>query len=227
MTAYITMATIAILAVSEELKTDPSQDALKVEKEGWVDLLQESGPTLQGWTRVPIPPRATLNPESQWSLDSETGSLVCEGDLGHEWLRWDQEIADGIFRVEARFTPRDSGLRRYNSGVFVRNSADGKIWHQAQLGGGSGGFLFGDTPVDGTIARINFRGELTENQMKPAGEWNSIELQFEGPRIRLRVNGVITNDWDRCQFSEGYVGLEAEGYRIEFRKVMLKRIGSE
>ena len=29
------------------------------------------------------------------SLDSKTGHLVCEGDLGHEWLRWDEELGDG------------------------------------------------------------------------------------------------------------------------------------
>ena len=40
--------------------------------------------------------------------------------------------------------------------------------------------------------------------------------------MTLWVNGAVTVDWDDCQVPVGHVGVEAEGYRIEFRKLLLK-----
>ena len=43
--------------------------------------------------------------------------------------------------------------------------------------------------------------------------------------MTLWVNGAVTNHWRECEVKKGYVGLEAEGYRIEFRNVKLKPLG--
>jgi hypothetical protein len=196
--------------------------ALQREPSGWTDLLVAARPELRGWTRGTIPPGGTLNPKSQWSIDKDSGRLICAGNGGHEWLRWDAELGDGIFHVEWRFTPV-AGKSGYNAGVYVRNSADAKIWHQAQTGSASGGYLFGDTPVAGKIERFNLASELHgRNPVKPAGEWNTFEITCKGKDITLWVNGAITNEWHRCEMLKGYVGLEAEGWRIEFRNVKFK-----
>jgi len=188
---------------------------------GPIDLLAEAGPGLKGWTRLPIHANDKLNPESQWAIDPATGYLVCAGDKGHDWLRWDRELADFEFRVDWRFTPVE-GKANYNSGIYVRNSADASTWHQAQTGSGSGGYLFGQTPVDGKLARINFSKQTPPGLVRPAGEWNTFEFTCKGPDITLRVNGKVANEWHDCRVSKGYVGLEAEGYRIEFRDVKVK-----
>lgn len=57
------------------------------------------------------------------------------------------------------------------------------------------------------------------------GEWNTFEIACKGKDVTLRVNGAITNPWEDCQVPRGYVGLEAEGYRIEFRNVTFKPLG--
>ena len=198
-------------------------DASSETGDDWIDLLAKSGPELRGWTRLPMPAGGKLNPKNQWSIDPRTGWLVCDGTAGHDWLRWDEEFTDCAFLVEWRFTPVQ-GPPRYNSGVYIRNNADGSIWHQAQTGGGSGGFLFGDSPVKGTVQRVNLSKSLKEQRVKPAGEWNTFELRCQGPKITLRVNGEITSEWPDCEVLNGHVGLEAEGYRIEFRKIMVKRL---
>lgn len=197
------------------------QSALERDPEGWIDLLAKAGPELQGWTRGSIPPGRPLNDKSQWSLDSQTGILLCEGDGGHEWLRWDREFGDFTYHVEWRFTPV-SGKKGYNSGVYVRNSADAKIWHQAQTGDGTGGFLFGDTPVDGKVARVNLSKQALDKRVKPAGEWNTFEIRCGGKDVSLWTNGGVTCEWHDCEVPKGYVGLEAEGWRIEFRNVKVK-----
>jgi hypothetical protein len=216
--AVLLATVIALLAASPAADT-PS--ALERDPDGWTDLLAQAGPDLKGWTRGPIPPGGKLDPTSQWSLDPATSQLLCGGDRGHEWLRWDKELGDFVFHVEWRFSPVE-GKKGYNSGIYARNSADARIWHQAQTGGGSGGFLFGDTPIDGKVQRINLSKQVKDQRVKPAGEWNTFEITCKGRDMTLWVNGAVTCEWHDCQVPRGYVGLEAEGWRIEFRNVKLK-----
>jgi len=156
-------------------------------------------------------------------LDSQSGKVVCEGNGGHDWLRYDRELKDFILHVEWRFAPIEGG-KGYNSGVFVRNSSDGKVWHQAQVGGGSGGFLFGDTPVNGEVKRVNLRASSISDRVKPAGEWNTYEITCRGSHLTLWTNGIVTSEMPNCEVLQGYVGLEAEGYRIEFRNLKMKEL---
>ncbi len=138
------LALIVVVASSTAASADDSLSALERDPAGWTDLLAQAGPKLEGWARGTIPPGGKVNPRSQWSLDPATGILLCQGDGGHEWLRWDKELADCIYHVEWRFTVVP-GKKGYNSGIYARNSADATIWHQAQTGDASGGYLFGNT----------------------------------------------------------------------------------
>ena len=187
---------------------------------GWVDILPKE--SFKGWTRVAIPPDKALNPVSQWKLDKAHRIIICEGDRGHEWLRYNRELGDLILHVEWRFIERE-GLKGYNSGVFVRNSADGRVWLQAQVGAGNDGFLFGQTLLDGKLTDIKFSPQPTVNHIKPAGEWNIYEVRCQGPKITLSVNGEVSSEFEVPEVPRGYLGLEAEGFRIEFRnlRVML------
>ena len=146
------------------------------------------GPSSRAGARAPLPARGKFSDHSQWSLDAATGHLVCQGDGGHEWLRWDKELADCIFHVEWRFTVVP-GKKGYNSGVYARNSADAKIWHQAQTGDASGGYLFGNTLVKGQSKRFNLSKQQTGSRVKPAGEWNVFEITCRGKEMTLWVNG--------------------------------------
>jgi hypothetical protein len=216
------LASLFAMVVATVVRADePTPGALESTPSGWTDMLAGAGPGLSGWTRGPIPPDGKLSGVSQWSLDPRTGVLVCAGDGGHDWLRWDKELADCVFHVEWRFIPVADG-KRYNSGVFARNSADGKIWHQAQTGDASGGFLFGNTLVGGVEKRVNLSKELKDKRVKPAGEWNTYEITCKGKDMTLWVNGAVTSEWHDLEVPKGYVGLEAEGWRIEFRNVKVK-----
>lgn len=222
---FLPLIGVSLLTLAATVAAD-TPSALEQDPQGWTDLLAQAGPELKGWTRGSIPPGKPLSSRSQWSLEPGTGILLCQGDGGHEWLRWDRELGDFIYHVEWRFTAVP-GKKGYNSGVFVRNSADATIWHQAQTGDASGGFLFGDTPVNGKITRVNFSKQLKEKRVKPAGEWNTYEITCQGPKITLWVNGAVTNEWDSCEVPKGYIGLEAEGWRIEFRNVKVKVLGKK
>ncbi len=208
-----------LLCLFAQVSETPS--ALEKDPTGWTDLLAGAGPELKGWTRGTIPPGGQLAAKSQWSLDGATGHLICQGDGGHEWLRWDKEAADGTFHVEWRFTEVE-GKKGHNSGIYVRNSADAKVWHQAQTGSASGGYLFGESPVSGELKRVNLAKEMKGSRVRPAGEWNVFEITCKGPELTLWVNGAVTSVWSNCEALKGHLGLEAEGHRIEFRNVKFK-----
>jgi len=188
-------------------------------RSGWVDIFPNA--SFDHWTRVAIPPDKPLDPVSQWSVDPSRRMVICRGNHGHEWLRYDRELTDLILHVEWRFAKRE-GLKGYNSGVFVRNSLDGRIWHQAQVGAGNDGYLFGQTLLDGKLTDIVFGPKPAVNHIKPPGKWNTYEVRCQGPKITLSVNGAPSSEFTVAEVPKGYLGLEAEGFLIEFRNLRYK-----
>jgi 3-keto-disaccharide hydrolase len=183
------------------------------------DILPDE--SLKGWTRIPIPPIDGLKPKLQWRVDTAQHALICAGDGGHEWLRYDQELGDYVLQVDWRFAPRGPEEQRYNSGIGIRLSRYGELWVQAQAG--LTGYLFGAnfTPA-GAIKSFNLSKEVKANRVKPAGEWNHYEVRVQGDRVTLTVNGEIVNELSGVGLRRGYIGLEAEGFEIAFRNLKLQ-----
>ena len=155
-------------------------------------------------------------------MDTDAKVLICDGDGGHDMLLLDKEVGDGNFpfRVSLYKGGREDG---YNSGAYVRNSKDGAIWHQAQFGDAKDGFLFGETPTaDGKKKFFSLAKEVKDMRVKPAGEWKTFEVTARGKTLTLWVNGAVTCQFNDCGQAEGRVGLEGEGYRIEFRNLKIK-----
>jgi hypothetical protein len=199
-----------------------TKSALETDPKGWVDLVVDG--KLTDWKRVPIPPGSKLNARDPWSNDKATKNLVCDGVGIHEMLLYNKELSDGIFHVEWRFK-KIEGKKGYNSGVYVRNSADGAIWHQAQLGSKNLGYFFGKTLVDGKTVNIpNNKLPKVAQRGKEEGEWNTFEITCKGKMMSLWVNGAVTAVWNDCQVPSGYLGLECEYWYIEFKNVMYKEL---
>jgi hypothetical protein len=204
----------------------PTPPALSPDAKGWVDLLADK--SLKQWTRVPMSPVGQLPAgdvagPSPWTVAPSGDLLVCEGDkAGHEMFRFAQEAGDFVLHVEWRYAGPSTD-KPYNSGVLARASADAAIWHQAQTGA-AGGYLFGATLVDGKPVRVNMRDKMAENRIKPAGEWNVYEIRAVGKTMTLWVNGAVVSELPNLEVPRGYVGLEAEGYRMEFRNLKLKTL---
>jgi hypothetical protein len=173
------------------------------------------------WTRIAIPPTHPVSQTEQWHIDAAKHQILCDGNAGHEWLRFNRELSNFTFHVKWRFTPIP-GTPRYNSGVFFRNDADGNIWHQAQTSP-AGGYIFGVSPRDGKPASFNAREDMTENRVRPAGKWNAYDIRCVGGYCALAVNGKVVNQI-HIAVEKGYIGLEAEGYRIEFKDFKVQEL---
>lgn len=187
------------------------------EPAGWTDVMP--GPKLEGWTRLKI--RDTAEDSArQWQRHGDI--LLCAGDGGHDWIRYDTPFENFVFHVEFRFTPLE-GNPRYNSGIFVRNTADYSRWYQAQTGP-AGGFLFGIGEEAGQPKRFNLREQLKEDRMAAPGEWNTFEVTANGRALSVWANGAVVSEWNDCPVPKGHIGLEGEGFRIEFRNLKVKRL---
>ncbi|MCH5372442.1 MAG: DUF1080 domain-containing protein, partial [Planctomycetes bacterium] len=200
---------------------DEARSALQTDPQGWIDIMPPAD--LKGWNRVPVPPGGKLG-RAQWHVDADRQVLICDGDGGHDMLLTDKEYGDAVFHFEFRYTKIDGG-KGYNSGAYVRNSGDGGIWHQAQFGDAAGGFLFGNTmTTDGRKQFFNLNTQVTDNRVKPAGQWNTMEITARGKRLTLWINGAVTCELEDCGVARGHLGLEGEGYRIEFRNLRVKEL---
>jgi hypothetical protein len=175
----------------------------------------------QQWTRVAIPPTHPVTAVAQWHIDPRKRTIVCDGNGGHEWLRFNRELGNFTFHLKWRFTPLPGGPK-YNSGVFFRNNQDGTIWHQAQTAT-DGGYLFGETPVDGTLTRFNLLKDMKENRLHAPGQWNTYDIRCVARTCTLAVNGEVVNTV-QVGVDKGYIGLEAEGYRIEFKDFKVRAL---
>ena len=199
--------------------TTVTKSALESDPHGWQDILPAAD--LAGWYRVAVPPTGKLGRE-QWHLDAGGEVLICDGDGGHDMLLTSKEYGDAIFHFEFRYE-KIAGKTGYNSGAYVRNSKDGAIWHQAQFGDAKDGYLFGETrTAAGGKKFFTTKDEVRDNRVQPAGQWNTLEVTARGRTLTLWVNGAVTSRYRNCGVARGHIGLEGEGYRIEFRNLKVK-----
>lgn len=206
-------------AMSADEAPPQHADFLASDPAGWLDMMPRR--SLKRWTRVAIPPDKPLDPVSQWKVVKDPAGIICEGDHGHEWLRYNHEYGNFILHVEWRFKKLE-GPHPYNSGVFIRNDLTGRVWHQAQVG--QRAYIFGQTLKDGKLS-ATFKTEPPQvDPLRPVGEWNTYEIRCLGPKITLWVNGELTADVSAPEVPRGYWGLEAEGYWIQFRHIKLKEL---
>jgi Domain of Unknown Function (DUF1080) len=195
------------------------QQTAREPAEGKIDLLP--GKDLKGWRRVPLAPDTKLNPKNPWSMDPDGKILICDGAGVMEMLLFEKEFTDGVFHVEWRFR-KVEGKDDYNSGVYVRGSLDGKVWHQSQVAQSPKppryADLFGATLKDEKPVTFLVEGQGWK-LARPPGEWNTYDITCRGPRVVVAVNGKEATTWNDCQVARGHVGLQAEFFYIEFRNL--------
>jgi hypothetical protein len=219
--SFVLASALALTARAQTTKPAETKSALETDPAGWVDILPPAD--LRGWYRVAVPPTGKLGRE-QWHVDADKKVLICDGDGGHDMLLFDTEFGDAIFHFECCYT-KIEGKTGYNSGAYVRNNKDGSIWHQAQFGDAKDGYLFGSTMTpEGRRQSFNLARQVKDMRIKPAGQWNTLEVTAKGKVLTLWVNGAVTCQFENCGLEKGRVALEGEGYRIEFRNLKVKEL---
>ena len=84
------------------------------------------------------------------------------------------------------------------------------------------------TADDGTKYRLdskkNGRSFPTQRLTRPAGEWNHYYIRAINGEVRLWVNGAEVNGGTACSPATGYLALEAEGAKVEFRNLRIREL---
>jgi hypothetical protein len=69
------------------------------------------------------------------------------------------------------------------------------------------------------------------NSVRPAGEWNAMDIECIGPHLRITLNGEEIIKVDQRTIDEiknkplkGYVCLQNHGKKIEFRNLRIREI---
>lgn len=65
---------------------------------------------------------------------------------------------------------------------------------------------------------------LTDGSEKPLGEWNAMKIECVADTIKVWVNGDLVNYGYNCTATKGQIAVQAEGAKVEFRKIDLTPI---
>lgn len=175
-----------------------------------------NGHDLSGWEGV------TSDASASWKVDD--GAIVCTGHKG-TWLRSKEKYGDFNLRFEYRLRPGG------NSGIYLRVPADGA--HRE--GGGAEVQLLDDNAERyKNIQPEQFCGSIYKvapakaHVSRPAGQWNTMEINCRGAAYRITHNGVVIVDATEAEFPElgkrfnkGYLGLQNHDEEVWFRNLRI------
>jgi len=206
-------------AMEEGRKTDierapwtPDNSVLTQEErdEGFIALF--NGKDLSGW----------------WLFgDIEDGFRVKDNAI--EWVRegggalMSHDRYDNfILRFEYRVDKEDG-----NSGVFIRApraARQSKLGMEFQLRGDHG-----KEPGTGQTGAVYDVLPALTNPSKPNGEWNSVEITFNGPHLHATLNGTLIQDVNFDEHEElkhrlrrGFIGLQDHNSPSAWRNIRIK-----
>ena len=198
-------------------------------RDGWILLFD--GATTNGWMTSEGKPSRTA---------VEQGSLQPHKS-GHYMLVHTQQWSNFVLKLDFKISPR------CNSGVFVRTTS------LEPRPGKDVGFNGIEIAIDDTKdAGFHDTGAIydlvkpVKNSMKPAGEWNQMEIACIGHRIEVLLNGDPVTRADMELFVDqnkrpdgsahkfdiafknhpqrGYIGLQDHGSPCWFKNIKLKPI---
>lgn len=181
-----------------------------------------NGKDLSGWTWVSSKPDVKV--EDVWSV--EEGVLKCKGRPAPAgYLRTEKDYTNYVLNVKWRFS------KPGNSGVLVRVQEPDKVWPKSvecQLQHQNAGDIWNIDKFPMKVDESRTEGRRTkkahDTNEKPLGEWNEYEITVDGPKLVLKVNGLVQNEATDVEVLPGKIALQSEGAAIEFGQVSLTPI---
>lgn len=166
-----------------------------------------------------------------WSV--KDGKIICDGK-GFGFLRYErEEFDDFTFHVEFKMAPKCNTGLGFRTTVFdgtkSRATRPSFFSYEIQLVDDAG------KPADEHSSGSLYRYIAPKtNAMKPAGEWNTIEITCWGTNVRVTLNGQEIQNVDQSAVNalklkptKGYVCLQNHGGKVEFRNVRIKKESAE
>lgn len=190
------------------------------------------GKDLNGWARIPRHEGAPADQKPGFLV--KDGLLVSVPDAPEDDLWYTAgKIGNATLRVVYKVSAQEA-----NSGVFIRipyqpKSEDDAINKGIEVQIQESGDDFHCTGVLYSMTKAKAR------PYKPAGQWNTLEIQMRGPRTIVKLNGVLVTDYDGVapvppkvgiyepdrgpRPDEGYIAIQHHGGKetLWFREITL------
>ena len=177
-----------------------------------------NGEDLDGWF---------IRGDNKAAFAAEDGELRTTGKGGGDWIFTDATYANFVLRLEYKL---DEGGG--NSGVAIRATRQGN----PAFSGMEVQVLTPSEPHLGSSGSLYAAVAPQVKADKPAGEWNSLEVYVDGPRIRTTMNGQVLYDIDITKYDspdkentplperarEGHIAIQDYGDEVAFRKLRIK-----
>lgn len=186
-----------------------------------------NGKDLKGWT-IYLEDES-INPEDFFYVND--GVIETVG-VPVGYIRTDKTYSNYHLHIEWRYPEEPT-----NSGVFLHTNLPDKIWvahYQAQLKyKNAGDFIVhgvgvratvGDSVCVSTEEVKPIIAKMHETNEKEAGDWNSYDIYCTDDRIEIKVNDLLQNVATNCSMTEGAIGMQAEGSKIQFRNIWVESI---
>lgn len=181
-----------------------------------------NGRDLTGWTGAEEPA------EKCWTV--KDGLLLCTGEKG-PWLRSAEEYGD--FNLRFDYQVSEGG----NSGVYVRVPQNGNH-HRDDENASPAGFevqvLDDAAPQYKSLKDYQYSGSVydiagaSKRVCKPAGQWNTLEINCKGQNVTVTHNGVVivqvteqTHPLIKLRQTKGFLGLQNHSTLVKFRNVRI------
>lgn len=182
-----------------------------------------------------------------WAFENTTAEKIVVKDgvirieQGSGWLRSNREFKDFVLTLEFRFLNAEA-----NSGVYIRTAptsspnpaANGIVFgwpdngYAVQTREIANDVATTKSPLTGRLMtqgkasaakEVSFNAEALRSSFKPTGTWQTYEIQAIGPRVTVRVNGLLVAEAEVGRLS-GHIGLQGETPVVEFRNISVREI---
>jgi Domain of Unknown Function (DUF1080) len=156
--------------------------------------------------------------------------LEAFGWYGLYWYTKEQ-FSNFVLSLDWRISRREE-----NSGVYIRipaptvtnplQAADAQ-GHEIQIDQRGFDSVTGTEghPLKVTGAIYDLQAPSASTQVQ-IGEWNKYEIEANGPRIRVTLNGQLVNDYQSPRQQTGFIALQAHDFlsRTQFRNLLMKKL---
>jgi len=197
-----------------------------------------NGKDLSGWViEGPTEFDNKGNKEPIWVADN--GMITCRVNnrKSYGFLRYDKkQFADFVFSLEYRLSEKEMPKQSpCNSGIGIRtgvydpkksDSPPSRAGYEIQLLDDA--LKNPDKHSTGSLYRYI---APSVKAVKPAPEWNKIEIECKGARIKVTLNGEKIIDVDQTTVEEiknkplkGYVCVQNHGGKVDFRNLRVKEL---
>jgi len=197
-----------------------------------------NGKDLSGWViEGPTEFDNKGNKEPIWVADN--GMITCRVNnrKSYGFLRYDkQQFSDFVFSLEYRLSEKEMPKQSpCNSGIGIRtgvydpkksDSPPSRAGYEIQLLDDA--MKNPDKHSTGSLYRYI---APSVKAVKPAPEWNKIEIECKGARIKVTLNGEKIIDVDQTTVEEiknkplkGYVCVQNHGGKVDFRNLRVKEL---